>query len=71
MEVETEGNLTWPASLCIHFEPLVYRLLMPDHLSKVALVDHLTARGAGVEVVIFLERLATVPPAYDGRPKIR
>lgn len=38
----------------VHLEPLVARLLMPDHLSKITLVDHLTAGRTGVKVVNLL-----------------
>lgn len=50
-------------------ERLVFRLLVPNHLPQVAHVDLLTARQAGIEIVVVISRLAAVLLAGVGGPR--
>ncbi|WP_165349799.1 hypothetical protein [Mesorhizobium sp. M3A.F.Ca.ET.080.04.2.1] len=45
-------------------------LFMPNDLAEIA-IDRLAALPAGVEVILFAARVATMSAPGDGRPKVR
>ncbi|ESX85343.1 hypothetical protein X756_22650 [Mesorhizobium sp. LSHC412B00] len=55
---------------CIHLQRLVPRLLMPDDLPEVALIDPLAAPLTPMKMVPLFHRLATMSFAHNRRSEV-